>query len=204
MKKEIEYRLFGLESIIHGLHQNLKLMEYISYGLHQKTFNLYNNLGLFWIWHLIMGNQIIDFYKVIAMNEKFSFSKIVNISRDLKCEINFKLVEKKIEELKDMYDKTDFETVRSKYLAHQDLRVPEIKTDLITIKSFTENIIELFRIFSEAFKRKMTIFSNDIVNSFKEIFDTVDEYEKVKAFLMFAEMKGQDTVEISKIAESIK
>ncbi len=204
MEKEIEYRLFGLESIIDGLHHNLKLMEYISYGLHKETFNLFNNLGLYWIWALIMGNQIIDFYKVIAMNDKFSFYKIINISRDLKCEISYELLEKKIAELKDMYDKTDFEMVRSKYLAHQDLRVPETKIDLRTIKSFTENIIELFRIFSEEFKRERTKFSNDVVNSFKEIFDTVDEYEKVKAFLMVAEMNGQDTVEISKIDESIK
>jgi hypothetical protein len=71
MEKEIEYRLFGLESIIHGLHHNLELMEYMSYGLHKERFNLFNNLRLIWIWRSLRANQIIDFYKNIAKNEKF-------------------------------------------------------------------------------------------------------------------------------------
>jgi hypothetical protein len=204
MVKEIKYRLFGLESIIHRLHHNLGLMKYTSYALHKEPFNLFNNLGLYWIWGLTIGDQIIDFYKVIAKDEKFSFAKIINISRDLKCGINYELVEKKIKGLKDEYDKDDFETVRSKYLAHQDLRVPEIKTDLLTISSLTENIIKLFNTFSKEFKGKRSNFSNDVVNSFKEIFDIINEYEKVKAFLMVAQIKGQDTVKISRLAKSIK
>jgi hypothetical protein len=106
--------------------------------------------------------------------------------------------------LKDEYEKADFETVRSKYLTHQDLRVPEIKTDLLTISSLTENIIKLFHTFSKEFKGNRSNFSNDVVNSFKEIFDTINEYEKVKAFLMAAQIKGQDTVKISRLAKSIK
>jgi len=204
MEEEIENRLLGLESIIHGMYHNLELMKYMSYNLHKDRFNLFNNLGLYWIWGLIMADQIIDFYKIIHKNEKFSFTKIINISKSFKCDINYELVEDKKTELKDEYDKTDFETVRSKYIAHQDLNMPEIKTDLTSISLFTEKAIELYHLFFEEFKKEKTNFSNDVINSFKEIFDEIDEYDKVKAFLMAAEIEGKDSIEISKLAEFIK
>jgi len=105
-----------------------------------------------------MGDQIIDFYKLIGKNEKFSFTKIINISRGLKLDINYEIVEDKTTELKYEYDKTNFETVRSKYLAHQDLKVPEIKTDLTSIESFTKKAIKLYHLFFEEFNKEKTKF----------------------------------------------
>ena len=204
MKKEIRYRLSELEGIIHRLHHNLELMEYISYNLHKKSFNLFNNSGLYWIWGQAMGNQIIDFYKAVVKDEKFSFVKIINVARDLKCDVDYELLEKKTKSLKDEYDKTNLEIIRSKYLAHQDLRVPELRTDLRTINSLTEKIIDLFLIFSKEFKGRKFKFSKNIVNSIRKIFDTIDEYKWVQEFLMFEKIKGHDTVKISRIAKSIK
>jgi len=203
MEKEIEDRLTGLESIIYGLHHNLELLEYISYGLHREPFNLSNNFGLVWIWRSIMANQIVDFYKVITKDEKFSFTKIINISRDLKCEIDYKLVENGTKKLMEEYDKTDFETVRSKYIAHQDLNSTAIKTDLPTIGSFTKNIIEFSYVFFKEFKKEKIELSSDTMDSFKKIFETIDEYEKAKAFLVGSQIKGHDKIEISKLIEFI-
>ena len=204
MKKEIRYRLNGLEGIIHKLHHNLELMEYISYNLHNTQFNLFNNSGLYWIWGQTMGNQIIDFYKVVIKDEKFSFAKIINIARDLKCNVDYELLEKKTKALKDEYDKTNFETVRSKHLAHQDLRVPVLRGDLRIIRLLTEKTIDLFLIFSKEFKGRKVKFSKSVASSFREIFDMVDEYGSVGALLIAEQIKGNDTVKISKIRKIVK
>ncbi|MFC1857721.1 hypothetical protein ACFL9U_06780 [Thermodesulfobacteriota bacterium] len=204
MKKEIRYRLNGLEYMIHSLHHNAKLMEYMFYGLHKEPFNLFNNIGLHWIWGQTMGNQIMTFYKVMMKEEKFSFMKIINVARDLKCDVDFGLLEKETNALKAEYHKTNFETVRSKYIAHQDLRIPEVRTGLLTIVSLTEKIIELFFLFSREFKGRKVKLSNHIVDSLDKIFETIDEYEWVKAFLIAELTKDNDTVKLSRIKAVVK
>ncbi len=204
MKKEIRYRLNGLEAIIHNLHHNLQLMQYMSYGLHKEPFNLFNNSGLYWIWGKTMGNQIIDFYKVMIKDQKFSFTKIINVAKDLKSEVDYELLEKETNALKAQYDKTNFAVIRDKYIAHQDLGVQEIRADLITITSITEKTIELFLLFSKEFKGRKVKFTSQVVKSFDKIFGTIDEYEYVKAFLIAERLKGHDTVKIPSIAKVIK
>jgi len=204
MKKEIRYRLNGLESIIHNLHQNAELMQYMSFGLHQESFNLFNNLGLHWIWGQLMGSQIINFYKVMMNDEKFSFTKIINVAKELKSGINCESLEKETNVLKAEYDKTDFEAVRSKYIAHQDLGVPEIRTDLTLIISITEKAIELFLLFSKEFKGREVNLTHHVVNSFDKIFGILDEYEWVKAFLITERLNGHGIVKISSITKVIK
>jgi hypothetical protein len=132
---ELNDRLQGLESILHRMHYNQQLIEFLSFNLHTRTFNLSNNAGLMWIWTSLMSNQLIDFYKIIWKDEKFSFDKILNVSKNLKTKINYALLEKNTQHLKNDYDSTNFEAVRSKYLAHQDLQPPEMRTDLATLKS---------------------------------------------------------------------
>jgi hypothetical protein len=199
MKKEIRYRLNGLESLIHSLHHNAKLMQYMSFGLHNEPFNLFNNDGLYWIWGQTMGNQIMTFYKVMVKDEKFSFLKIINVAKELNCNVNFELLEKKTKALKDAYDKTNFERVRSKYIAHQDLGIPETRTDLRTIVSLTEKTIELFFLFSKVFKGRKVKLSNHIVDSLDKVFETIDEYEWLKAFLIAKMIKGKDSVKLSRV-----
>ncbi len=204
MENEIEDRLSGLEHIIHGLFHNLELMEYISFNLHKQSFNLFNNIGLHWVWRSLMANQILDFYKVIGKHEKYSFTKIINVANNSKFDIDFKSLQEQTEALNDKYDKTDFATVRSKYLAHQDIKVPEIKTDLTSLRSFTDETISLLNHFFDEFKKEKSEFSKDVISSFSEIFETIDEYEKVKAVLFTTQLKGNKSVEISKIVEFIK
>ena len=190
MKKEIRYRLNGLEFIIHNLHHNVELMKYMSFNLHKEPFNLFNNIGLYWIWGQTISNQILDFYKVMGKDEKYSFAKIINVAKGLESEVNYDLLEKETNTLKAQYDKTDFEKVRSKYIAHQDLRVPEIKADLLTTLSLTEKVIEVFLLFSKEFKGRKVNLSDHVVKSFHEIFRTIDEYEWVKAVLIAEQIKG--------------
>ncbi|MBI2758863.1 MAG: hypothetical protein HYX49_09315 [Chloroflexi bacterium] len=204
MKKEIRHRLNGLEGMIHNLHHNSKLMQYMSFGLHKEPFNSSNNIGLYWIWGQIMSNQIMTFYKVMVKDEKYSFTKIINVAKEFKCDVNFELLEKKTKALKAEYDKTNFETVRSKYIAHQDLGVPETRTDLLTIISLTDKTIELFLLFSKEFKGRKIKLSNYIVDSLDKVFETIDEYEWIKAFFIAELIKGHHTVKLSRIKSVVR
>jgi hypothetical protein len=139
------------------------------------------------------------FYKVMIKDEKFSFTKIINVAKELKCNVNFELLEKETKALKDEYDKTNFETVRSKYIAHQDLGIQETRTDLHTINAFTEKTIELFFLFSKEFKGRKVKLTNHLVDAFDKIFETIDEYEWLKAFLIAEMIKRKDSVKLSKV-----
>ena len=140
----------------------------------------------------------------MVKDEKYSFVKIINIAKDNKCDVDFNLLEKETTALKVEYDKTNFETLRSKYIAHQDLKIPEAKADLLTIISLTEKIIDLFLLFSKEFKGRKVKFSNHIVDSLDKVFETIDEYEWLKAFFIAEFLKGNDTVKLSKIKTVMK
>jgi hypothetical protein len=203
MKPELEERLAGIENIIHGIYHNLEMMKYINYNLHKQPFNLGNNLGLSWIWTSLMASQILEFYKLTNKKEKFSFIKTINIAKEQKCKADFDLLEAGAKEMVEVYAKSDYETVRSKYLAHQDLNVPEIGTDLKGISDFSKKAINLFTSFSVEFKREQTEFNTEIANSFSEIFKTIDEYEKVKALLIARLIQGKEVINISEIQDIV-
>lgn len=189
---------------MHRLHHTLGLLEYLSFELHDEPFNTYNNIGLAWIWRSLLMNQIIDFYKVITDKEKYSFIKIMNLSKAEEISANYEEAERKLSDIKGMYDEHEFETIRSKYLAHQDLNVPKVQTDLFVVKKINEKIIELFNYLIAEYKKEKIEFTTDILDSFREIFSTIDEYEKVKAFLIAEQIKGNKSVEIVRIANAIK
>lgn len=203
MNEEIKNRFEGLESIIHGLHHNNGLMQFMSFGLHKEPFNLQSNLGLYWIWGNIMGIQILDFYKTIGKHEKFSFVKLINVAKENKIKVDYELIEKMTNQLIVSYEETEFETVRSKYLAHQDLKVPEIKTNLLSIDKFTKEIDNLFSTYSKEFKYDRNEISKNVVESFGEIFNTIDEYDRLKGYLIAAQIKGEETVNISNLKDIV-
>jgi hypothetical protein len=200
----IEERLHGLEHIVHSIHHNIDLLEFMAYNLHKERFNLFNNLGLNYIWGSLMGEVLLDFYKVSNRREKHSFQKILNFSKELKFKIEYEKIQEKIDLLTKFYGKSDFETVRSKYLAHQDLGVSEIKTDLPSLKKFKAIIFELFDLITGQFGRKNVDFHNDVKSSFSEIFNAIDEYDEISGFLLANAIKGAKTVEISEIQAIIE
>jgi len=178
----MEERLTGLESIIQTLDCNIKLLEYMSFDLHQKQFNLYNNMGLLWIWKSILESQIINFYKLNIVSEKFSFKKVLNLLRVNEQDVDYENLEMMIQDLKDDFDKYQFALIRSKYLAHQDICDGEVRTDLLIIRMHTDKTIILFKTMISEIQKEHKEFSDDILNSFKEIFEKMNESEKVSAY----------------------
>lgn len=151
-----------------------------------------------------MSIQLIDFYKVIKDDEKYSFQKCLNIIKNNGAKIDFATLEKTLTSLKKTYESNKYETVRSKYLAHQDLNVPEIYTDIFKMSNFSKRIINIFKKISKAIGYNVTVFSEEPLSSFQKIFDTIDEYERVKAFLMVKEIKGFKSVTIKALAKATK
>jgi len=200
----IEERLHGLEDILHSIHHNIDLLEFMTYKLHRERFNLFNNLGLYYIWGSLMGEVLLDFYKVSNKREKHSFQKILNFSEELKFKIEFEKIQEKIDQLTEFYEKTDFETVRSKYLAHQDLSVPEILIELPSFKKFRQIVFELFDLITGQFRRKNVEINNNVKKSFSEIFNAIDEYDEISSFLLVNTIKGEKTVNISEIQAIIE
>jgi hypothetical protein len=151
-----------------------------------------------------MGTQILDLYKVIGKNEKFSFIKIINLARNKKVEVDFDELEKRTDKLIKNYNKTNLESVRSKYLAHQDLNKPNLRANLRIISSLTQEVKGLCSYFCKEFDCGQPEYSNVLLDSFKEIFKTVEEYEKVKALLIAEDLDGVSSIKLSRIQELIK
>ena len=68
--------------------------------------------------------------------------------------------------------------------------------------AFTKSSFELFDKFANAFDVKPAPYSDDVIDDFMEIFATIDEYERVKAVVVAAEIQKQDKVSIDKLAEA--
>ncbi|WP_298248347.1 hypothetical protein [uncultured Christiangramia sp.] len=204
MPEDFKERLEGLENIIHGVYHNVEILIFMAFGLHRSTHSLHSNKSLIWIWSNTMAIQIIDFYKLINAREKFSFIKIINIAKNLKIKADYDKLEKGIDEITKIYTDQNYEAVRSKYLAHQDLNVPEIRTDLKGINQFSKKAIEIFHIFSEEFEYDTTEFDKEIESSFKEIFETIEKLENLNLFI-FKKISGNEKlVEISELQKIIE
>lgn len=204
MHKDVFERIQGLENIVHDVKNNQELLVYISIKLHLEPVNLFNNMGLMWVWKSIMSIQLIDYYKLIKDDEKFSFQKCINVIKNNKVKIDFISLEKKLDVLKKKYDSYNYEHVRSKYIAHQDLNGNEIYTDIIEMQKFSRLIINFFKNLSKEVGYKQISFSKEPLISFQKIFDKIHEYEKLKSVLIINEMKGVKSVSIKELNKVLK
>lgn len=175
-----EARLEGITSIIYELYNDLKLMEFIDFELHNKVYNVHNNLGLLWFSRSTIANQAIGLYKLFTASEKHSFRKVLNLAIDEKKEIDITLLREEVSTMEKEYSETDFDTFRCKYLAHRDIHIEHFEVSLLKIKHLTEGAISLFYSFQEQFGQEAIVFDDNVTNSFREIFSAIDEYERMK------------------------
>lgn len=105
MTTDIQNRIKGLEGILQETNSNLSLLQFMSFDLHKETYNLANNLGLFWIWKSLLEKTIINFYKLMGSDEKFSFIKLFNLARNARLPIDFLILDQKIKRLEKLITK---------------------------------------------------------------------------------------------------
>lgn len=68
----------------------------------------------------------------------------------------------------------------------------------------SNKITALFHLFANEFEYKHLGPTSNVVESFNEIFSEIDEYELVKAVLFTEELRGNDNITISKLAQEIE
>lgn len=203
MTDNLNSHLEGLESIIHNIYQNKKIAEYLLYNIHNDEFNLNNNLGLYWILKSIIESSILDFYKLLTVQEKYSFQKIINLSKSENIQANYSILEKKNEELNQMYNSLDYDYIRSKWIAHQDLSLENKSLEYKTFFCFSNNIINFFKLLSEELGYLETRFNTQVFYSFKQIFETINKYDNLKALFLFKKLHGNNTIDLDEVKKII-
>ena len=196
-------RIEGVNSIIISIKINSELHNFLWIELHRNPFNIYNNNGLYWIWSSTMSTLLIDFYKLMKTNEKFSFKKLINICIENKEPINCSELNKRLDSLNLKYDENNFELIRSKILAHQDINVTEQRTDLLKLKEFIDEIIEFYDFFCFELKYISQNSKLNVLEDLKLIFDRLDECDKISSYLITKQLQGKKSLDFELMEKEI-
>lgn len=197
MNQDVKKRLSGLENIFQNVHENMEVLEFLIVNLFPEKFNAQNNKFLMWLWRTTTSQQIIAFYHIMHKEQKHSFQKILNLLIQQKIKINYNELNRMLNELNEEYSLSQFETVRSKYLAHKDINVEQIKTEMQSVRKFTESLIEVQRFLLSELKLPLQIFNNEVKLSLWEIFGEINEYGNLLSYLNFESSNGKETFTMS-------
>ncbi|MDP8241557.1 MAG: hypothetical protein RAP70_05870 [Candidatus Celaenobacter antarcticus] len=209
MVQDIEKRIKGINHIMMSVYYNNEVMEYLALKLRNESINLKNNLFLSWINKKLIENQIINFYKLFKkpkkgrIFEKFSFHEFLRIIKYRNYEINYNLLDHKVNVLYEEYESSQYQTIREKYIAHLDLNVPIIRLHIIFFIAFSKNILKLFDEICKEFNIKPDYISENIKDSLNQIFNQVSISEKIKRLCFDEKLKGNEILELSKINDII-
>lgn len=203
MHKDVTFRLRGIRYLIHSIHHNITTLEYLSYNLHKETFNTINNSGLYMIWSIILEHQVIYFYKLLNRKEKFSFNKLLNIAENKGVKLDYEKFRFLLAEVEDLYEEYNFEILRSKFIAHLDIDAEEFKAELPQFSSLTELLIKLLDDIQVDLGLEKEVFDTKPIDDITRIFEEIDEYERVKAYITACQIKGQDSINIRDMAEKV-
>jgi hypothetical protein len=173
------------------------LIEFLSYNLHGSPSPIEQNDGLYFIWRSIMSLQILTLSKLIKDDGAFSIKKLINIgSAKIKGFDKAGFLED-FEYLLGEYKKHKLGTIRDQFLAHLDITAEEIKTD-IHMLCVTKNLsTSLFNRISLAVGQDAYVHDDKCVTSLKDVFDELDEYDKVKAVIMGAQIQQKKNIDVA-------
>ena len=174
-----------------SINNNYDLHQFLWSNLHDNYFNISSNKGLYWIWGNTISTLLIDFYKLMKEGEKFSFKKLINICNQNNESINYSVYGKKLHLLLHEYNEYNFEYIRSKLLAHQDLNVTEQRAEIFKINYFVKEVNDFFKMICSELKYTPYKIESEISKSLQEIFDRLDEFDKVSAYLIAKQLKGE-------------
>jgi hypothetical protein len=168
------------------------LIEFLSYDLHDTPSPIDSNEGLYFIWRSIMSLQILTLSKLIKDDGAFSIKKLINIGgAKIKGFDKAGLLED-FSYLLSEYNRHKLGTVRDQFLAHLDISSDEIKTD-IHMLCVTKNLTtSLFNRIAAGSGQGEYLHDDKCVTAIKEVFDELDEYDKVKAVIMAAKVQKKE------------
>lgn len=204
MDDNVRVRLKTLNGIINELFINDNLIEYLNFLLHTKHSSFNDNKGLLWIQRNIMAIQIINLYKIFKESEKHSFKKIINIAKKDKEVANFEDLEDAINKAVNVYETSDFEKVRSKYLAHQDLFDETLMTYSKTYRNLLNQIKTIFPLLCNSFGYLQYDNKETFIEDLSEILDKAESFIKIKSYIIGMQCGSDKTIETSKLQKYIE
>ena len=203
MDSELRKRINGIEGIVVSLVTNWEISKFLNFDLHPKAVNIQNNEGLFWIWHQLLGLVVIDLYKLYKDTEKHSIAKLLNIANHKNHRIKQSLI-KRADALKTSYSARQYEGIRSKFLAHQDLNVSRMGVDLTELDKLVLETRQWLVDLKKNQKLGCMHNNEEIHSSLVELFKSVDDWDDVQGFLLGKFLLRKKTVRISDIQKLIR
>lgn len=190
-------RLEVLESMTWEIRTCQDMNEYLSYGLHDTPYQANGNEGLYFIFRSLMALQILILSKFLKADGAFSFQKIINIAGATVKEFNIKPFQNELNSIIGDYKKNNLDTVRDKFIAHLDLNADETKTDIHSLNSITNQVVDLYSEISKSLGSDEYVHDDRCLKGFKEIFDELDKYEMVKGVILAAQIQQKKKIDIT-------
>lgn len=203
MTEDLKERLSGIQSIVNSLKESSDLCSYLIYVFHNE-FNVFErNYSITYLIRTLIDHQIIAFYKLMKSSEKHSFRKLLNIVSTSKGIGKYSKLENDLAKLDIFFTDSNFEKIRSRFLAHLDLNLTSEKADYISILSFSTKCIKYHSQLCKEFDFKKRR-SKNIIKSFDEILNELRRLESAKAYCYVNFIKKKRTVKINELARIFK
>lgn len=201
---KLSERIEVLRNIVWEVETYKDIIEYLSYDLHPTPSRIDNNEGLHFMWRSMMGLQILTLSKLIKDDGSFSFQKIINMASAKIKGFNKVGFQEELDFIVHEFKENNLDKVRDKFLAHLDISANEIKTDIHMLSIHANQVVSMFNDLALALGCLEYEHDDRCIKGIEGIFSELDEYERIKAFLMASEIQNRNEVSISEIAEAVK
>lgn len=194
---KLDERMKVTRGLIWQINTYQDILEYLSYGLNDSPNPIGQNEGLFFLWNSLIGLQILALSIIIKDDGAFSLKKLINIGGARIKGFDKSGLMKEFDYIHSEYQRHKLDCVRDQFIAHLDMSVEEIKTDIRMLCFARNQVTSLYGRISLAAGGDEYEHDDICVKEIRSIFDEIDEYEKVKAIIVSAQIKGLKQVHVS-------
>jgi predicted nuclease of restriction endonuclease-like RecB superfamily len=144
-----------------------------------------------------MDLQILVLSKLIKDDGAFSLKKLINMGGAKVKGFDKTGLMEEFNYIHQEYVKKKLDSVRDQFIAHLDLSAEEIKIDIHTVCIAKNQIASLYNRISFALDGEEYHHDDRCVKGIESVFEELDEYEKVKAVIVAAQVKGKSHIDVS-------
>lgn len=193
----LDARLLITRDLIWQVNTYQEILEFLSYDLNDSPSPINQNEGLFFIWHSLMGLQILVLSKLIKDDGAFSLNKLINIAGAKVKGFDKANLLDVFAHVHGEYVKHQLDVVRDQFIAHLDISAEEIKTDIHVLYVKTNQVTSLYNRIATAIGGEEYRHDDRCVRGLRGIFEELDDYERVKALIIATQMKYEKTIDVS-------
>lgn len=199
---QLNERLKITKDIVWQVNTYQDMIEFLSYDLHKSPSPIDQNEGLFFIWHSLMALQILTLSKLIKDDGAFSLKKLINLGGARVKGFDKSALLEEFGHIHGEYVNNQLDSVRDQFIAHLDLSAEEIKTDIHMLCILKNMVTGLYDRISLASGGEKYSHDDRCVKGIREVFDELDEYDKMKALLIAAQIQGRESVNVSEFIDA--